>query len=156
VGEHRRLAALGVVLVIVVALYPWVGGGLIAHLAASRASARLGLPVTIAHGRAGLLQVTLEGVTVAGADGDRPLLSVDRAVVPFGVALGGRGPIRVSGVRVHVVRGGPTDNVSALIARLRGKGPKEEAKDEGAPSKAGGRVLPSVAIEGGVVDVRDE
>jgi hypothetical protein len=143
-----------VVLVVALGLYPWVVGGLVAHLAASRASARLGLPVKVAHGRAGFMQVALEGITVAGADGDRPLLAVDRAVIPFGVAVGGRGPIRVSGVRAHVVRGGPADNVSAVIARLRGKDQKDQS--EGASGKTGGRTLPGVAIEGGVIDVRDE
>jgi hypothetical protein len=118
-------------------------------MAARKASARLGRTVTVASGRAGLGSVTLSGLRVAGTVGP-DLVTIDKVTVPFGVAFGGSGPVRVAGLRAHVVRGGMDDNVSDIVDRLRGKGaPSADGE------KKGGGAPPGVLIESASVDVRD-
>jgi hypothetical protein len=126
------------------ALYPRVVGTLAAHVAASKLTDRLGRPVTIGQGRAGFGDVTLSDVRVAGTTG--PALAViEQVVAPFGVALGGSGPVRVAGVRASVVRGGPDDNVTAILERLKGRG----GAGKGGASPLG------VVIEGASIEARD-
>ena len=43
------------------------------------------------------------------------------------MALGGRGPIRIEGLRIAAVQGGDDDNVSDIIDSLRGG--KSKGKD---------------------------
>jgi hypothetical protein len=140
--------AAGAAGVVVLALYPALGGLVAKNMAASRASERLGRRVTIEHGRAGLGRVVLEGISVEGAAGGPALAVLDRVAVPFGVAFGGAGPIRVAGLRAHVVRGGGDDNIGAILAKLRGRGAAAGARSDGG-AKLG------VVIEGGAVDLRD-
>ncbi len=138
------------VALLLLALYPVVVGGLAAHLFASRASARLGRPVVVGRGRAGFGQVTLENVSIPGTATGPALLLVDEIEVPFGVAVGGKGPIQVRGARAYVVRGGPTDNVSAIIERLGHRRPKGAA-----PEPAGAPTPPGVVVEGAALELRD-
>ena len=147
--EHRRLAIAGAMLVIAVVVYPWAVGGLAARMVASKATARLGRAVTVGKGRAGLGGITLTDIRVAGTVGP-DLVSVEQVTVPFGVALGGGGPVRVAGLRAHVVRGGTDDNVTEVIERLRGKSPATGEKKQG-----GGATPPGLVIESAVIDVRD-
>jgi hypothetical protein len=151
IRDHRRISIAGGAVLVALAAYPAVGGAVAAHLFASRATAKLGRRVTVERGRAGLGRITLAQVTVAGAEGGPPLAVVDEIVVPFGAALGGRGPIRLRGLRAHIVRGGAADNVSSLIDRLRGRG---GAAGGGARERQAA-LPPGVAVEGGALDVRD-
>ncbi len=145
---HRGLTAGGAVVVLAIALYPWAVGGLAARLFASRVTTRLGRTVTVGAGRAGLGHITLTNIRVAGTTGD-DLVDVDRVVVPFGVAVGGSGPVRVAGLRAHVVRGGADDNVSAIVEKLRGHGEHHDADQKS------GATPPGIIIESAAVDVRD-
>jgi hypothetical protein len=148
VRGHRRSVGIGAALLLALAVYPWAVGGLAAHLFATRVSERLGRTVTVAKGRAGLGKVTLTDIRVAGTVGP-PLLAVERMVVPFGAALGGRGPIVVAGARAHVVRGGTDDNVTSILDRLHRRGAGTGAGDKG------GATPPGVIIEEAELDVRD-
>jgi hypothetical protein len=149
VREHRRLTIAGVLVVAAAAAYPWAVGGLAARMAASKASARLGRAVTVGSGRAGLGAITLTDIHVAGTVGP-DLVSVERVTVPFGVALGGSGPVRIAGLKVHAVRGGTDDNVTEVLERLRGKSAAPTAE-----KKEGGVTPPGVVIENAVIDVLD-
>src|SRR5205823_1732426 len=142
---HRGVAGI-VAAVILGAVYPWAVGTLAASTFAARASARLGRPVTVAAGRAGLGDVTLMNVRVAGTTGP-DLVFIKRVVAPFSVAFGGGGPVRLAGVRAHVVRGGADDNVTAVIERLRARGGAGGAKSASTP--------PGVVIESASLEARD-
>ena len=83
---HRGVTAGGAAFVLAIAVYPWAVGGLAARLFASRVTTRLGRPVSVGAGRAGLGHITLTDIRVAGTTGD-DLVDVDRVVVPFGVAV---------------------------------------------------------------------
>ncbi|HEX4404432.1 MAG TPA: biosynthetic peptidoglycan transglycosylase [Polyangia bacterium] len=145
---HRGVAAGGAAIVLAIALYPWAVGGLAARLFASRVTTRIGRTVTVGAGRAGLGHITLTGIRVAGTTGE-DLVDVDRLVVPFGVAVGGGGPVRVAGLRAHVVRGGADDDVSEIVERLRGHGEHHDA------DKKSGATPPGIIVESATVDVRD-
>jgi hypothetical protein len=146
--ERRRLVIVGLGLVVAGLFYPWAVGSLAARAFSTRASARLGRAVTVGNGRAGFGQVTLTDIRVAGTVGP-DLLVVERVTVPFGVALGGRGPVRVAGLRAHVVRGGTDDNVTSILERLRGRA------GQAGEAKAGASTPPGVVIESATFDVRD-
>jgi len=151
VAGHRRAAVAGGVGILALLLYPWVGGALVAHVAAGRATERLGRPVTIDGGRAGLGRVTLRGVTVAGVAGGPALLQAESVEVPFGVLFGGRGPVRIRGPRAYVVRGSTGDNVTSIVERLRGRGAAAAGGEKAGPA----RVPPGVEIERGALELRD-
>jgi hypothetical protein len=140
---HRGAVGIGVA-VVLGALYPSVVGTIAARAAASKLSARLGRPVTVGVGRAGFGDVTLGDVRVAGGTAGPDLAVIGRVVAPFNVAFGGAGPVRVSDLRVHAVRGGTDDNVSSLIERLRGRGSHDSGSKASSPP---GIVIESAAIE---------
>jgi hypothetical protein len=140
---HRGAAGIAVALVLG-ALYPWSVGTVAAHVAASKLTARLGRTVTVGQGRAGL-GVTLTDVRIAGTTGP-DLVSIGRVFAPFSVAFGGSGPVRLSELHAAVVRGGPDDNVTAILEKLRGRG--------GGGGKAGSSP-PGIVIESATIDARD-
>jgi hypothetical protein len=127
------------------AIYPWAVGTVAAHMAASKLSARLGRAVTIAQGRAGLGDVTLSDVRIAGTTGPEVAV-IGRVVAPFGVAFGGSGPVRLVGVRAAVVRGGADDNITSILERLK-------AKSGG--GGGGGSSPPGIVIESASIEARD-
>ena len=135
------------------------GGPLAAHLIAGRASEKLGRPVTIGGGHGGLGAIVLGDVVVAGATGQPPLVTVKEVRIPWGVALGMRGDVRVDGLRIAAVKGGPGDNLSALVDRLRGRSAgkaKTETPDGDGGGSAGASKIPDVVITDGALDARDE
>lgn len=165
ISAHRRLsAAVGIALGLLV-VYPFAVGALAAHLCASRLSARLGQTVTVGQGRAGLGEVVLHDLVVAGAPGGAPLVTITRITIPFGLALGMHSAVHVAGLRVRAVRGGSGDNLSAILAQVRGRhaaGAPESSggspTTSGGPPAAsgGGTSLPAVVIESASIDARDE
>jgi hypothetical protein len=142
---HRGAVGIGVAIVLG-ALYPWAVGTIAARAVASKLSTRLGRPVTVGEGRAGLGDVTLMDVRVAGTGTGPDLVSIARVVAPLSVAFGGAGPVRLSGVKASIVRGGADDNVTAVLERLRSKG--------GGGSKSGSSP-PGVVIESASIEARD-
>jgi hypothetical protein len=154
-ANPRKTVAGGVVLGLLL-LYMLAGGSLAAHLIASRASERLGQPVTIGSGRGGLGAIVLRDVEVAGAPGHPALLSVKEVEIPWGAALGMHSAVRVDGLRIAAVHGGAADNVSAIVERLRGRG-----HDKAKPEKAEGGTsssssVPDVVISNGALEARDD
>jgi hypothetical protein len=141
---HR--GAVGIVAAMVLgALYPWAVGTIAARVVASKLSSRLGRPVTVGRGRAGFGDVTLAEVRIAGTTGP-DLVSIGRVVVPFGVAFGGKGPVRLAELRAGIQRGGPDDNVTAILEKLRGR------KGGGG---GGGSSPPGVVIESASIEAHD-
>jgi len=163
----------GIALVLLL-LYPFVVGALAAHVFASRAQAKLGRAVTVGEGRAGFLRIVLSDVTVAGAPKGAPLATIARLSIPFGAAIGLHTPIEVNGLRVQAVRGGDEDNLSEVVARLRGKhapsgeapagtaAPAQPAPAQpappapSAPSPPSHGNLPDVTFTNASIEVRDE
>jgi hypothetical protein len=141
---HRGAVGIGVA-VVLGAIYPSAVGTLAARMVASKLSARLGRQVTVGQGRAGLGDVTLADVRVAGTTGP-DLVSIGRVVAPFGVAFGGSGPVHLAGLHAAVVRGGPDDNVTAILERLRAHG--------GGGGKRSSP--PGVVIESASLEARDQ
>ncbi len=131
-------------------VYPFVVGALAAHLCADRLTARLGQTVTVGRGRAGLGDVELTDLVVAGAPGGPPLATVARITIPFGVALGLHSAVHVAGLRLSAVRGGEGDNITAILEHQRGHHHAET------PETPGGSGLPAVVIDSAALDVRDE
>jgi hypothetical protein len=149
---------------VLLAVYPVAAGRLVARMFTARLSERLGRPVTVGSGRGGLGRVVLHqfavGDAAAGGAGRAPLVTADEVSIPFGVALGGRGPITISGLRVDAVRGGPDDNVTDIIDRLKARRASAAASagtapDAPAPTASVASGLPGVAIEKGRVAVHD-
>jgi hypothetical protein len=170
---HRRLSIAGAVALLLIVIYPFAVGALVAGIVAKKGTARLGRTVSVESGRAGLTRVVLEHVTVAGAPGGKPLCSIGRVSVPFSVAFGSRGPVVLSGLHIYAVRGGAEDNVTAIVDRLRGRSaskaePKAEstgaasatpapaAAKEAAPETASASKLPDIEIERGALEARDD
>jgi len=163
VAAHRRASIAGGVALVLLVLYPFVAGGLAAHLCESRLSAKLGRTVTVGHGRGGFGRIVLEDIIIPGASGGPPLATIARLTVPFGAALGMHSTVEVAGLRVHAVRGGAEDNVDAILANLRGHGHHDaEAPKPGAPkpeapkSEGAAPSLPDIALTGASIEVRDE
>ncbi len=138
-------------------VYMLAGGALAAHLIASRATERLGQPVTIGSGRGGLGAIVLQDVSIAGASGQPALLTVKQVEIPWGAALGMHSAVRVDGLRIAAVQGGAGDNVSAIVERLRGRG-KAKATTTGEKTEGGGSStsVPDVVISNGVLEARDD
>ena len=141
----RRVWALGLVAGLV-ATYPLAVGALGGYLVTSKAAAKLGVSVEVQRARAGWGVLRLYGVVVARSQG--PLLTVDRVEIPFS-ALWGRGVVEADGPAANVVRGGPGDNVSAILGRLRG------SPTGLAPLKASASSLPSLVVRGGSLQLAD-
>src|SRR6185503_2971522 len=143
-------------------------GTLAARVFAGRAAAKLGRNVTVGQGRAGLLALVLSDVTVAGAPGAAPLATIAQLRVPFGAAFGLHAPIQVTGLRVQAVRGGPDDNVTEVLARVRGKhaaapqpasGTAPAASSSPPPPQADKPArssLPDISLVNASIEVRDE
>jgi len=115
----RRVWALGIVAG-AVASYPTAIGALGGHLVTSKAAAKLGVSVEAQRARAGWGVLRLYGVVVGKDKG--PLLTADSLEIPFS-ALWGRGAVLADGPVAKLVRGGPGDNVSAILGRLHGASP---------------------------------
>jgi len=170
VADHRRLVTAASVALLVLIAFPFVVGGIAAHLVASRATQKLGRPVTVAHGRAGFAGIRLEELEVAGAPGAAALVTVSRISAPWGVAFGMRQPVTVSGLRIRAVRGGPADNVTDILDRLSGRSKAKASESATAPaaatppaspapvasdaSKPSSRI-PDIVIEGAALEARD-
>ena len=170
VADHRRLVTAASVVLLLLIAFPFVVGGIAAHLVASRATQKLGRPVTVAHGRAGLAGIRLDDVEVAGAPGAGALVTVSRISAPWGVAFGMRQPVTVSGLRIRAMRGGPGDNVTAIVERLSGRSKAKAADGTAAPAAATPGTptepvasegpkpssrIPDIIIEGAALEARD-
>jgi Membrane carboxypeptidase (penicillin-binding protein) len=141
----RRVWALGI-FVGAAAFYPLAVGALGGHLVATKAAAKLGVSVEVQRARAGWGVLRLYGVVVGRDQG--PLLTLDRLEIPFS-ALWGRGVVVADGPVANLVRGGPGDNVSAVLGRLRG------APAGPAAVKAGVSSLPSLVARNGSLQFTD-
>ena len=153
-------------------VYVMAAGTIAASVFASKASAKLGKPVTVGRGRGGFGAIVLDDVSIAGAPGKPPLMTMRHIRVPLMVALGGRGPIRIEGLRIAAVKGGDDDNVSDIIDGLRGgkkKGPNTDATADaadkadkpaadsgGASAGASAAKLPDIVIEDAKLEARDD
>ena len=95
---------------------------------------------------------------MAGAPGQPPLVTVKEVRIPLGVVFGMRGPVRVDGLRVAAVNGGPADNVSAIAERLRGRksGKADDpGKTEGTEGGGSSSSVPDVIVTDGALEARD-
>jgi len=129
-----------------VATYPRAVGALGGYLVTSKATAKLGVSVEAQRARAGWGVLRLYGVVVGRNQG--PLLTVDSLQIPFS-ALWGRGVVVADGPAASLVRGGPGDNVSAILGRLHGAPPGP------APARASASSLPSLVVRGGSLQLTD-
>jgi hypothetical protein len=175
-GTWRQRGVVLALLAIAIA-YPFAVGTLAARLVTRLVRERVGISLRIGSGRAGLGGLTFRDLEVAGAgpealtDGivvdagggglgaaagrpraDAPrLLHIERVYVPFAAMVFGRhGTVHVSGLLCDVVRGGPDDNVTELVRRLR------ERRSSGQKGARGAeRSLPAVVIDDGAVKLAD-
>jgi hypothetical protein len=135
---------------VVVVSYPFWGGFLGTRLAETYLRG-CGLTVTVTRGRAGFGVLHLAGLTVRGAPATgNPLAHIDAMDVPLAVLWRG-GVVRLDGARLHLVRGGASDNVASLDACLRDR--------RGASTSGAGvdrrRLLPEVSLQNAVLRVED-
>ena len=140
----RRVWALGIIAG-AVASYPTAIGALGGHLVTSKAAAKLGVSVEAQRARAGWGVLRLYGVVVGKDKG--PLLTADSLEIPF-YALWGRGAVLADGPVAKLVRGGPGDNVSAILGRLHGASP-------GPTVKSSTSALPSLLVRNGSLQLTD-
>ncbi len=143
--RDRRAWAIGATLVILPA-YPLSCGAIGGHIVTSKAAAKLGVPVSAERARAGWGVLRLHGVTVGAADA--PLLSAESVEIPF-AALWGSGTLVVTAPRVAIQVGGPADNLSAILARLRAP------SAGGGSAKAKTRHWPAVVVREGDLRLND-
>jgi hypothetical protein len=139
-------------------VYMLVGGALAAHMIAGRATEKLGRPVTVGSGHGGLGAIVLDDISVAGAPGQPPLVTVKRARIPLGVVLGLRSTVRVEGLRIAAVKGGAADNVSAIEEKLRGRtrGKTDGGAEGSSSTSSTSSSIPDVVISDGTLEARDE
>jgi hypothetical protein len=147
-GRWWRLGAL-VGIVVLAAVYPLAGGAIAARVAAAKLQGRLGAPVRIGQGRAGLLAVSFRDIEV-GTAGSAPLAKIDRVRVPFAAVLFRRGVIDVDGATLNLRRGGTDDNVTAIIDALRHRGTPAPRSGE-----ADAATLPGVALHNARLTLHD-
>ncbi|MBN2575444.1 MAG: transglycosylase domain-containing protein [Deltaproteobacteria bacterium] len=101
---------------LLVAAYPLCCGALGGRLVSSKLSAKLGVEVEYDKARAGWGSLSLWNLTIGPKT--RPLLAIVKAEVSLSAAWGS-GTLTLVSPRVDVQRGGPEDNTSALLRRLR-------------------------------------
>ena len=124
VALHTRLHSLlvskrvwgGFALAVLVATYPFSCGALGGRLVSSKLSAKLGVEVKYRKARAGWNSLKIWNLTIGPKA--RPLLAIAKAEVSFSAAWGS-GTLTLVSPRVDVQRGGPEDNTSALLGKLR-------------------------------------
>ena len=106
------------------AAYPSMGGAIAARRAAALLRERLGVEVTIGRARAGLTGISFRSIRIGGggAQAAPPLALLAAVQVPFATALFRSGTVVIDGATFDVRRGGPDDNVSGVVAKLRAKG----------------------------------
>ncbi|MEO5766977.1 MAG: biosynthetic peptidoglycan transglycosylase [Polyangia bacterium] len=136
-------------------IFPFAAGALAARLVSSKLEARLHTPVRVGHARAGLLGITFHDLEI-GERGERgmpapgsdpagvatgPLVHLIKLRVPYGAAIFRRGVIEVDGATVNVRRGGPADNITAVLRAVRP--PKTETSVQ---ARAPAGKLPGVAV----------
>ena len=117
--------------------------------AVSLVANRFGLTMSVGTSRVWFTRVIFHDLEI-GEPGKPPLAAINRMVVPV-AALWGGGGIHIEGARFEIERGGPTDNVTALLTRLRGRAPGGGAAAN-EPHKSR---LPPVTIRGARVRARD-
>lgn len=103
VSQHWKLATALLVLLIVLPLYPFVGGALATRALSARA-AKMGLDVEVARARAGLTGVSFERLLARparGAEADTGVrVAVDKLAAPFSAAWGS-GVVQIEGATVQ-------------------------------------------------------
>jgi hypothetical protein len=139
--------------------YPFVVGSLAARLIVREVDARFGerfgVSLRIGSGRAGLTGLTFRDLAVvprapAPEAVPVPVLRIARVFVPYGAAVLRRGTIHVSGLSADARRGGPDDNLTALVKGLREKHPRPP----GAEGEAR-RPVPAVVVDDGSLSLTD-
>jgi Transglycosylase len=146
ISDHPRVAWILGVLLAALVTYPFWAGLLAEKVVCSQLSSRLGVPVKVRRAWGGLGDIKLYGLVVGEG---RPLLEIEKLEIPFAAAWGG-GTVVAQGPRVEIHHGGPRDNVSSVLAKLRGK------KGEAAPARTGSaRKVPAVIVRDGTVQVVD-
>ena len=101
---------------VLAATYPLSCGALGGRLVTSKLAAKLGVEVTYRKARAGWTSLGISNLTIGPKN--QPILSIARADVPFSAAWGS-GTLTLVSPRAEIHRGGPDDNTTALLARLR-------------------------------------
>jgi hypothetical protein len=151
--RFRSSWAVGAAVVLVCLTLPLWGGSIVRKVAVSMVANRLGLHLSVGTSRVWFTRVIFHQVEVSEPAHDSaapaPLARIDRMVVPLSAAWGAGG-IYIEGARFEIQRGGPNDNVTTLLARLRGRTPSGAAPSEARKSR-----LPSVTIRGAQVRARD-
>ena len=143
----RRVWVVAAVVFVAAVSFRWWAGAFGARLAQGALAQRLGVGVYVGKGRAGLTSLTLYDVRIA--DGDRtPVAVIDEVHLPFSAAWGA-GRVLIDGARIEIERGGPRDNVSAIMKRFE---PKPGASGGGGKST---RRNPMVSLRRGTVRARD-
>jgi len=147
-GTRRRQGVVGILLVLGV-IYPFAMGAMAARVAATRLEARLGVPVRIRSGLAGIGAIALMGIEI-GPPGQVPVVKIAHIRIPFSAALLRRGTVDVAGLVVDAHRGGADDNVTAILRAQRAR--KSTAADgSGAPATR----LPALRVHDARVSFRD-
>jgi Transglycosylase len=149
VTARRWLFAMVGGAVVLAAVFPFAGGAIAARLAVGKIQARLGTVVQIGYARAGLRAFFFGDVKI-GDPVRASLVHVKRMRVPFAVVLFKRGVIELDGLTVNAQRGGPEDNLTAVLAAFR-------HRDEAGAPTAGGAptVMPGLAFRDARITLRD-
>jgi hypothetical protein len=151
----RRSWVAAAAVVLVVLTLPLWAGSVARKVAVAVVARRSGLTLRVGTSRVWFTRVVFHDVEIAepsaGPDntGPVPLAAIDRMVVPV-AALWGAGGIHIEGARFEIQRGGPGDNVTALLGRLRGRAAGAAGTAESHKSR-----LPPVTIRGARVRARD-
>jgi hypothetical protein len=101
---------------VLVVSYPFACGALGGRLVTSKLSAKLGVQVEYGKARAGWGSLGIGNLVIGPKE--RPLLTIARADVSFAAAWGS-GTLTLISPSVDIHRGGPDDNISALLTRPR-------------------------------------
>jgi hypothetical protein len=128
------------------ATYPVSFGMLGGWLVASKLAAKLHAPVAYAKARAGLSTLRIADLAIGPAA--HPMVSMTGAEISFAAAWGA-GTIVLEAPKIDLRRGGPDDNVSALLARMR------PTSGRGAGERQASSSYPALVIHQGSLRLQD-
>jgi hypothetical protein len=158
----RRLRAAGITLLVLLALLlaggPIVAARVVRSAVLPKIEARLGRKISVEHLWVRWGRVEMRTLTIDGG-GQRAPVVVPRVSARMAMAPLLRGRIEISDVevqapRIAIIRGGPEDNVTSMLATIR---ERRAASTGGAGSGGSSRVhIKRVRVVGGVMGVADE
>ncbi len=140
----------GALVVLLLGSMPFWGGAIARRVAISKLRDRLGMEIIVGTSRFWFTQVVFDDVEI-GQAGRVAFATFDRMRVPLAVAWG-KGSVHIDGARIEIERGGPGDNVTGLLVRMRGRPSGSTGTGDAGARRSN---IPPVTVRNGKLRARD-